>query len=149
MRFFRATAIFFLLAGAGALTACQTTSQPAPLPGNLTIQTAPPTLSKKHAAFLGKWHGKWGGRLDGYLVVKEVTPPTASVVYAWGTSMNVKEQGWVERTATFEDDVLVVLLNEERGTKAVYTMNKNGTLSGVYTRSGSSPSTATLVCETC
>ncbi len=133
----------------GSLAACQTAQQPAPLPENLTIQSDTSGLSESQAAFLGRWHGRWGGTLDGYLVVTQITPPNADVIYAWGTNRHVSEAGWVERTAEFEGDKLVVPVNKERNIKAVYEMKANGNLKGVYTRPGNVRSEATLVCETC
>ena len=132
-----------------ALTSCQTPQQAAPLPENLTIQTDTSNVPDSQAAFLGRWHGRWGGTLDGYLVVTEVTPTTAQVIYSWGTNRNVRDAGWVPRTATFEGEKLIVPVNKERDIKAVYEMNDDGTLTGIYTRPGGIRSEATLICETC
>lgn len=131
---FRALAAF---AAVLVLGACQAPQREAPLPGpdEISIQEPGPELPAKYAAFLGKWHGRWGGTLDGYLVVEEVDPPAAHVIYAWGTNRNVDQAGYEELDAEFRDGSLYLPLNLERGITVTYTMNEDGTLHGVYTRS--------------
>ena len=77
------------------------------------------------------WNGQWGTSLDTKLVVETINPPSADVIYAWGTNQNIEEAGWLRRTGHFDNGQLIVDLNP--GVQVVYEMGSNGTLSAAYT----------------
>ena len=70
------------------------------------------------------------------LVVEEVTPTTASVIYAWGQSAawNVRP-GYSRHKGTIENNVLVVKM--PRPATATYRMQPDGTLDATYEWTGS------------
>ena len=43
-----------------------------------------------------KWSGVWDGILHHVLIVEEITPPHAVVIYAWGTALQwqIAQPGW-------------------------------------------------------
>ena len=55
-----------------------------PLPADVSIVAPSADMRKDIAAFSGKWVGKWTGNLDAILIVEEITPENAKVLYAWG-----------------------------------------------------------------
>jgi hypothetical protein len=55
-----------------------------PLPSDVSIVAPSADMRKDIASFSGKWAGKWSGNLDAILIVEEITPEKAKVVYAWG-----------------------------------------------------------------
>ena len=120
------------------LAACQTgpTQTSAPLPDDINIQQPASNVSEEKAAFLGQWHGRWGGTLDGKLVVESVSNETAEVIYAWGTSQYVQQSGWKPVTGQFQDATLVVPLNENPSVVARYTMTERGKLDATYRDEG-------------
>ena len=76
MKPLRLTLAGFLL----ATTACA--GAQVSLPDNVRIQAPASGVPRNAAAFSGKWEGIWDNVLPGVLVVEEVTPPNASVIYA-------------------------------------------------------------------
>ena len=121
-----------LILSAALIAACQTTGgfQPAPLPSNVAIEQPAADIAPEFATYSGTWRGKWGGSLDTYLVVEDVDPPTADVIYAWGTNRNVERPGWMRRTGRFNDNELVVLLGP--GVTTTFEMESDGTISAEY-----------------
>lgn len=59
-----------------------------PLPKKIEIVPPSPNLPKEIAAFSGRWEGTWEGSrpLDSILIVENIEPEKAKVVYAWGGS---------------------------------------------------------------
>jgi len=71
-------AVLILLGSAGLADA------QVPLPANVSIVAPSPDIRKDIAAYSGKWVGSWSGILDAILIVEEVNPERAKVLYAWG-----------------------------------------------------------------
>ena len=83
--------------------------------------------------------------MDTSLVVEAVDPPSADVIYAWGTSENVTDSGWRRRTGRFDENGLTVLLSP--GVTLDFRMTPDGTISAEYTNTNRNPrwnSTAVL-----
>ena len=57
-----------------------------PLPANVEITPPAAVVPPALAAFTGRWAGQWDGLLPHILIVEEVQPPHARVIYAWGTA---------------------------------------------------------------
>ena len=84
------------------------------------------------AAFSGKWFGTWDGTQDHILVVEEITPGGANVIYAWGTAprWNIMEPEWVRLTGYFESGRLRVVT---LGNNVVfYELTSDSTLAAHY-----------------
>ena len=120
------------------LVGCQSTptpsavdNQPAPLPNDASVTPPSEDVAPEFAAYSGVWNGQWGTSLDTKLVVETINPPSADVIYAWGTNQNIEEAGWLRRTGHFDNGQLIVDLNP--GVQVVYEMGSNGTLSAEYT----------------
>ncbi|MCB9958523.1 MAG: hypothetical protein H6843_07980 [Rhodospirillaceae bacterium] len=123
----------FLALVAALAGGCQTTSgfRPAPLPDDRSVVPPADEVAPELAAYSGTWHGHWGGELDSYLVVESIDPPSAEVIYAWGTSSVVSDSGWTRETALFSDGSLIVPLNP--GIVATFQMTDDGVLDAEYT----------------
>jgi hypothetical protein len=68
----------------------------ASLPSDVRIVPPEAAGPQQLAAFSGKWSGVWDGILQHVLVVEEITPPHAVVIYAWGTApqWQIAQPGW-------------------------------------------------------
>lgn len=63
-----------------ALTACA----PLPTPQDVAISPPAPGLPPKLAAFSGTWEGNWDTSLPSRLIVEQIHPGIARIVYSWG-----------------------------------------------------------------
>ena len=71
-----------------------------PLPTEINIVLPSANLPKEIGAFSGRWEGTWEGTLQAILIVEEIGPEKAKVIYAWADApaWNVK-QGYKRYTA--------------------------------------------------
>jgi len=102
----------------------------APLPSDLRVIPPASGSPARWAGFSGIWTGKWSGSNRPHaLVVEEVGPQEATVVYSVGAFEN-REPLWFRRKARIGDDQLIVdIAHDER---VVYTRTPNG-LAGAWT----------------
>jgi hypothetical protein len=109
---------------------------PVPLPSDFRVVTPPPTVPKELAAFSGKWSGVWDGILDHILVVEEIDPTHAVVIYAWGTSTQwrIDRPGWSRVRGEFVGSALKLSL--PRPATVIYRMRADGTLDATYEWTG-------------
>lgn len=104
------------------------------LPDDVKVEPPKSSVPAKRAAFSGRWEGIWDGNLPHLLVVEEVTSDEAMVVYAWGSTGQLRE-GYSRVKAKFkDDDTLIATL--QRPATATYVMQPDGTLNAVYEWSG-------------
>ena len=54
------------------------------LPDDINIVPPSSDLPQEIAAFSGKWEGNWDKTLDAVLIVEEIGPEKAKIIYAWG-----------------------------------------------------------------
>lgn len=67
-------------------------SEDIPLPTNIEIVTPAPDLPKEIKAFSGKWEGIWDGYgLKSILIVEEIDPKEAKIIYACGEGPGVQK----------------------------------------------------------
>ncbi len=114
----------------GFLFSCATI--PVPLPSDVRVVTPPPTIPKELAAFSGRWSGVWDAILDHILVVEEINPPHADVIYAWGTSALwfIDRPGWSRVKGEFVESALKLSL--PRPATVIYRMRADGKLDATY-----------------
>jgi hypothetical protein len=108
----------------------------APLPSDVRIVPPEPTMPQQLAAFSGTWSGVWDGLLPHVLVVEEIVPPHAVVIYAWGTApqWQVTQPGWSRVRGAFVEGALKLSL---RGpATAMYRLQPDGTLDATYEWAG-------------
>lgn len=103
-----------------------------PLPGNVRIVPAAPSIPPHLAAYLGKWSGTWDGIMPTVLVVERVTPTTAETIYAWGAAprWHIAESGWVRVVGRFTDGALRLSL--PLPATVTYRLLPDGTLDATY-----------------
>lgn len=124
----------FLVLGASlALCACQS-SAPRTAPSANVSEVVPPapSVSTALAFYSGIWKGAWDNYLDTTLIVKRVTPPTAVIVYEYGTAPDwrIYKPGSTTVTAHFVGDKLVAKLRD--GAILTYTPAPNGKLDATF-----------------
>ncbi len=119
-----------LLIGCAATTHNEPTAS-IPLPQNMNIITPESTLSPQIRDFSGKWVGKWDVFLDHILVVEEISPPNAKVIYAHGKSVswNIWDPRFSRRQGHIEPGILTLTFGS---TMVTYRLQNDGTLSGIY-----------------
>lgn len=132
------TSVFVLLVGL-LLIGCATTThnEPTasiPLPQNMNIITPDSTLSPQIRDFSGKWVGKWDVFLDHILVVEEISPPNAKVIYAYGKSVewNIWKPSFSRVQSHIEPGILTLTFGS---TMVTYRLQSDGTLSATYENS--------------
>ena len=81
--------IWSLLVCVVALLVNVALAQQIPLPTDIEIVSPPLDLPKEIAAFSGKWKSNWEGDLEAILIVEEIAPQKATVIYAWGDGPRV------------------------------------------------------------
>lgn len=82
-----ASAVAFLAVLMASSTLAQTVQSDSQPAIQQLASVAPSTgVPRDIAAFTGNWTGNWGGNLDASIIVEDVTPETAKVVYTWGDS---------------------------------------------------------------
>jgi hypothetical protein len=108
----------------------------APLPLDVRIVPPETAVLQQLAAFSGKWSGVWDGLLHHVLVVEEITPPHAVVVYAWGTApqWQIAQPGWSRVQGEFVDGALKLSLRHPA--TAMYRLQPDGTLDAIYEWAG-------------
>ncbi|MDE2333956.1 MAG: hypothetical protein KGK10_05405 [Rhodospirillales bacterium] len=123
-----------VLAGALALPLAACAAPRAPQP---QAAATPP------AALVGQWNGSWDATFPTTLVVEQVRPGQAQVIYEWGVApaWNIDIPGQERSIAHYDGRRLVVLL--ANGAVASYVAQPDGTLRGTY-RFGSRIAYATL-----
>ena len=101
-----------------------------PMPLDLRVIPPPAGSPARWAGFSGIWTGKWAGSGRAHsLVVEEVGPQEAVVVYSSGAFEN-REGSWFRRKARIADEHLIVdIAHDERVT---YTRTRTG-LAGAWT----------------
>ena len=89
------------------LTSCATTDifSDVALPDKITITPPSSDVPPQLAGYSGKWKGIWGGELSHILIVEEITPPTATVIYAVGDSVRWRiNRAFIGVKGKFQDD---------------------------------------------
>ncbi|MBI4698268.1 MAG: hypothetical protein HY758_05000 [Nitrospirae bacterium] len=84
----------------------------APLPRDVTIIPPSPDVPPNVSAFSGSWQGKWGGSLDGKLIVERIDSKTADIIISWGAMSGV-DRGYLKAkvpvlsgpTLEYEDNI--------------------------------------------
>jgi len=91
---------------------------------DVVIQSPEETLPADLAAFSGAWYGTWYAGRDFAIIIEQMNPQTASLIYAWGPSKfnNRSEAGSIKTTAQIDnaqmkfkpwDDSVVVTLRAD------------------------------------
>jgi hypothetical protein len=86
------------------------------------------------AAFAGAWPGKWDGVLEHRLVVEDIDPPTARVIYAWCSG--VSRPGWTRVWGGLSQGTLTLKL--PRSATVTYRQQADDTLDASYQWQGGS-----------
>lgn len=107
-----------------------TVESTAPLPENVRVIRPSPKVPKELAAFSGKWTGAWRERLDHILIVEEVSPPYATIIYSWGIGSPRYPPRWRRITGTFYENALHLTLGN--GAKVTYRMRSDSTLDATH-----------------
>jgi hypothetical protein len=128
----RLLAITLLIAGCASTA----TTASVPLPQDLQIVSPNPDLAPEIRAFSGKWFGVWDNVLDHILVLEQITPPNATVIYAYGIapSWNVNQAAFFRVQGQIGGGTLKLLLR--RPATVTYRMQPDGTLDATYEWSG-------------
>jgi len=124
--------LVWLLVGYVALSFAA--SQFTPLP--LEVRITPPSLDlpKNIAGFSGTWYGSWDNRHSTTLVVENIEPPTAIVVYSWGEYKG-KDGGW--RRSEWKIGPNKLENDSEGGITITYFLSDDGEiLEGTYIHRG-------------
>lgn len=101
------------------------------LPAHIAIVRPGPSVPPSLAFWSGEWAGLWNNNMDAVLVVEQVHPGVAKIVYAWGTSPNFGttpgfEKGVARLTPT------ELTCKSPKGFVAHYTRQKDGTLAASW-----------------
>ncbi|MBU4582128.1 MAG: hypothetical protein KKH02_06945 [Proteobacteria bacterium] len=144
MSHFRVSIVSALVLVSLLLVGCAIPTRPTatiPLPQDMKIVAPEPTLSPEIKAFSGKWFGVWDGILEHILVVEQINPPDATVIYAYGkaASWNTANPNFFRPQAQIEPGVLK--LSTRRPAKVTYRLQSDGTLDATYEWSGGISST--------
>jgi imidazolonepropionase-like amidohydrolase len=108
-----------------------------PLPGSIEIIMPEPGVRPEVAAFSGAWTGKWDGVLEHRLVVEDIDPPTARVIYAWGSG--VSRPGWTRVRGELSQGTLTLEL--PRPATVTYRQQADDSLDATYQWQGGSART--------
>lgn len=118
---------FVVLATSLVICGCQSRTPTGAPPVN-AFEIIPPSSSVPEAlaSYSGIWKGAWEDYGKTVLIVKTVTPPTASVIYEWGAApdWHVYTPGSETTTAHFVGDKLVVKF--KTGTVVTYSLGSSG-----------------------
>ncbi len=102
-----------------------------PLPDDIVVSPPSDTIAPEKAAFSGPWAGVYQGVVNHVLVVEEIEPDGAKVVYAFGPAPYLPDgKGLFRRlSAVFVDERLQVTEPSDLGGyTTIYTLNPDGTL---------------------
>jgi beta-aspartyl-peptidase (threonine type) len=114
-----------------------------PLPEDIAVKPPSHSLSQEKAAFSGAWAGR--GDINHVLVVEEVDPEGAKVIYALGPHPSFGAGQYRRLKGDFLDGGLKVMEPSELGGYTlVYRLNPDGTLTAKATAPGKAPQEATL-----
>ena len=98
------------------------------------VRRVPPdaTVPQQLAAFAGEWSGVWDGILAHVLVVEEIAPPDAVVIYGWGQAppWHIDQSGWERVPGEFVEGTLQLSLR--RPATVLYRMQPDATLDATY-----------------
>ncbi|MGI9415649.1 MAG: isoaspartyl peptidase/L-asparaginase family protein [Hyphomicrobiales bacterium] len=112
-----------------------------PLPGDMEIKPPDDRIAPDKTAFSGAWAGIFTGTLNHVLVVEEMEPDRAKVIYAFGPHPIFGESLYRRLTAVFVDGGLQVTEPDDMsalGSYVVtYRLNPDGTLSATAKKKGS------------
>ena len=78
-----------------------------PLPREFNIIPPSANLPKEIGAFSGRWEGTWDGLMEAILIVEEIGPEKAKVIYAWADA----------QLGTLSKDINAILLKSFQGGK--------------------------------
>jgi hypothetical protein len=108
----------------------------APLPSEVRIVPPDAAVPQQLTAFSGKWSGVWDGILHHMLVVEEIIPPQAVVIYAWGTApqWQIAQPSWSRVRSEIMEGALQLSLRGPATT--IYRLRPNGTLDATYEWAG-------------
>lgn len=122
-----------IFSGALAICGCQSRMpQAATLTSTAEVIAPAPSVPKALASYAGIWKGSWNHYLNTTLVVSSVTPPTAHIIYGWGTApdWHIYTPGSTATTARFIGDRLIARLGN--GAVVTYTPAPGGKLDATY-----------------
>jgi hypothetical protein len=108
----------------------------ASLPSEVRLVPPEASVAPQLAAFSGKWSGVWDGILAHVLVMEEITPPDAVVVYAWGKApqWHIDQAGWDRVRGEWVEGTLKLSLR--RPATVFYRLQPDGTLDATYEWAG-------------
>lgn len=116
-----------------------------PLPDDIAVMPPSDTIAPKKAAFSGTWAGVFQGELNHVLVVEEIEPDLAKVIYALGPHPFFGEAVYRRLKGIFvEGGLKVAEPNELGGYTTIYTLNPDGTLTARGNAPGEEPEEMTL-----
>lgn len=94
---------------------------------DVVIQPPEATLETELAAFSGAWYGTWYAGRDFAIIVEQINPQTASLIYAWGPNKlnNRSQAGSIKTTAQLDGAKLRFKLWGDSG---VLTLRPSGNL---------------------
>ena len=123
------------LAPGKTATDVRTTGALTPLPLDIKITSPRVEIPQDMAAFSGKWVGMWDGQLRTTLVVEEITPPTAKVIYSWGDNPRSDIQAGFARYVAKIGHGKLQFGDPEKGITITFTISKDfDRVEGVYER---------------
>jgi len=99
----RYSIIAMLFAMTAAVIGCAGQMNALPLPQDAQVTVPGANVAKELVALSGSWKGSWlvpgaGVGYDGVLIVEQVNPDTATIVYAWGNNpWKPNDSGWYRR----------------------------------------------------
>ncbi|MEM7222655.1 MAG: isoaspartyl peptidase/L-asparaginase [Pseudomonadota bacterium] len=104
-----------------------------PLPDELEVRPPGPEVPSERAAYSGTWAGLWSGWMTTMLVVEEITPDGATVVFARGPQEDwgFEEGYWTRAPAVFVNGALRFDFQEIEGA-ITYRLRPDGKLEATY-----------------
>ncbi|MGH8066892.1 MAG: amidohydrolase family protein [Candidatus Entotheonellia bacterium] len=118
--------------GALTPTAVAAPGSDVPLPASLEVIPPEPGIGPDMAFFSGAWSGLWYGILEHRLVVEDIDPPTARVIYAVGAG--VGRPNWTRVRGEIVEGSLTLILS--RPATVTYRRQPDGTLEATYEWAG-------------
>lgn len=110
------------------------------LPKKIQVEHPLPNVPTACARFVGGWSGRWESTRSAHEVWVERVNPDCSATLIWAFDavplVGISEPGYHRRVAQIRDGKLMLIVTESRGTRAIYEIDKDGTLRGRYFRLG-------------
>jgi hypothetical protein len=104
-----------------------------PLPADARVVPPAPNVPPEMAAFSGQWAGQSEHGYSAGLVVEQVTPLSASVIYSWAGVPSAEPAGWMRVYGQFVSGKLRIELSRRTVVAVVtYTMRNDGRLDMDY-----------------